>query len=59
MFKHHLQAVITKQKSMEYEKVKCHVQTDVSLTSCDYKIKECGIWESEVPCLNRHVTYLL
>jgi hypothetical protein len=31
------------QRSMEYEEVKCHVQTDMLLTHCDYKTKEHGI----------------
>jgi hypothetical protein len=31
--------VITKQKSMECQKVMCHVQTEMSLTRCDYKTK--------------------
>jgi hypothetical protein len=61
MFKQtcHLPAVITKQKSMECQKVMCHVQTDMSLTCCDYKKKEHGMSESDVPCSNRHVTYIL
>jgi hypothetical protein len=28
---------------MEYEKVICHVQTDMSLTNCDYKRIDHGI----------------
>jgi hypothetical protein len=35
--------VILKDKSMEYEKVMCHVQTDMQLTRCDCKGKEHGI----------------
>jgi hypothetical protein len=52
-------AVLTKQKSMECQKVMCHVQTDMSLTSCDYKTKEHGMSETDVPFWNRHMTYPL
>jgi hypothetical protein len=37
----------------------CHVQTDMSLTRCDYKTKEHGMSDSDVSCSNRDVTYPL
>jgi hypothetical protein len=45
MFKqtYHLPTVITKQRSMEYEKIIGQVQTDMLITSCNYKTKEHGI----------------
>ena len=61
MFKQpwHLLAVITKQESMESQKVMCHIQTDMALTYCDYKVRQHGKSESNVPCSNRHDTYPL
>ena len=61
MFKQtwHLHTVITKQESMESQKMLCHVQTDMALTHCDYKAREHGKSESDLPCSNRHGTYLL
>jgi hypothetical protein len=55
----HSPAVVTKHKSIECQNVMCHVQTDMSLTSCDYKTKEHGMSASDVPCSNRHVPYPL
>jgi hypothetical protein len=55
----HLPPMITKQKSMECQQLICHVQTDMSLTYCDYKTKEHGMSKDYVPCSNRHVTYSL
>ena len=58
MFKQtwHLLAVMTKQESMESQKVMFHVQT---LTSCDYKAREHRKSESDVPCSCRLSTYIL
>ena len=53
----HLHAMLTKQKSMESQKVMCHVQTDMALTPCDYKAREPGKSGSDVPCSNKHGTY--
>ena len=52
MFKQtwHLLAVITKQGSIESQKVMYHVQTDMALTRCDYKAREHGKSESDLPC---------
>jgi hypothetical protein len=60
-FKHtcHLHTVITTQKGMECQKVMCHIQTDMSLTPCDYKTKEHGMSETDGWYSNRHVTYSL
>ena len=61
MFKQtwHLPTVITKQESMESQKVIFHVQTDMALTRCNYKAREHGKSESDVSCSNRHGSYPL
>ena len=53
----HLHTVITKQESMESQKVMC--QPDMALTCCDYKAQEHGKSESDMPCSNIHGTYFL
>ena len=61
MFKQkwHLLPVITKQESMESQKMMYHVQTNMALTYCDYKVRQHGKSESDVPWSNRHGTYPL
>jgi hypothetical protein len=48
-----------KTKSMKCQKEMYHVQTDMSFTSCEYKTKQHGMSETDVPCSNRHITYIL
>jgi hypothetical protein len=49
----------TVQKYIENQKVMCHIQTDLQLTTCDPKTKQDGISESDMPYSNSHATYLL
>jgi hypothetical protein len=46
-----------KTKSMEYEKVMCHIQTEILLTSCDYNVTAPEASEDRMIYKSKNLTF--